>query len=123
MFILRALAYLFVLAGIGLAIWDLAAFLSDEFAKNFVFTSVGKLWCETHCTSLQVFEPSIVREENLNAPLLWEYFIQPWVLERPAAIVFAVFGVLLFVVIQLLRLVFVRRRRRRERRKSDLISS
>ena len=98
-------------------------YLNDEFAKSFAFTSVGKLWCETHCTSLQMFEPAIVREENLNAPLFWENFIQPWVLERPAAIVFAVFGVLLFVVIFLLRRLVVRRRRRRERRRSDLISN
>ncbi len=121
MFILRALAFLFIVSGVGVALWDLFDYLNADTAGSFAFMPVGKLWFEIHATSLQMFEPGIVREENLNAPLLWENFIQPWVLERPAAIVFAVFGVALLVLIGLLRMLFGGGRRRK-RRNSDLIS-
>jgi hypothetical protein len=123
MFIFRALAYLFIMAGIGVGLYDLFNYLNSETAEGFAFTPVGKLWFELHANSLQLLEPAIVRVENLNAPLFWEVFVQPWVLEKPAAIVFAVFGIVLLVLIRLLRALFGRRRRLRQRRDSDLISN
>ena len=124
MIVLRVLAYLLVIAGVGLALWDLAEYLNDDTVEGFAFTPVGKLWCEVECSSLQMLQPVITREEHLNAPLFWQNFFQPWVLERPAAIVFAVFGMVLFIVVQLLRVALGLRRERRQqrqRRDSDLI--
>ena len=123
MFILRALAFLFIIAGVGMALWDLFDYLNADTPEKFAFTPVGKLWFQIHATSLQVLEPAIVREENLNAPLFWGNFVQPWVLVRPAAIVFAVFGVAIWLLAGFLRMLFRGRRRRRQRRDSDLISS
>jgi hypothetical protein len=127
MIVLRILAYLLVIAGIGVALWDIAEYLNDSTVEGFTFTPVGTLWCEVECSSLQMLQPVITREEHLNAPLFWQNFLQPWVLERPAAIVFAVFGMVLFILVQLLR-VFIGLRRerrdrheRRQRRDSDLI--
>lgn len=116
MSIIRGIGYLFILAAIGIAIWEAVDYFASDTAEALSLTPLGQLWCQIHCTSLQEFQPAV--ERHLSAGL-WQSFIQPWILEPPALAVFFAIGVLILVLAWLIALPF--RRRRRERSKSDLI--
>jgi hypothetical protein len=105
---LRWIAILLALAGLGLGLYDLGAwaFGDSEVMRPGapLFTAVGALWASLHRDSLLLLQPAV--ERHLS-PALWDHAIQP-LLESPAAIVLlAVAG-----IVGGLALLFRPRRRR-----------
>ena len=87
---LRWIAILLAVAGLGLGLFDLAtwAFGNGEATRPgpMPFTAVGALWVWLHRDSLLLLQPAV--ERHLS-PALWDHAIQP-VLESPAALVLLV---------------------------------
>lgn len=94
--LLAALAWLFLIAAaVVLAADVVAATRSGAFALS----PLGKVWYSLHSSSLLLLQPAV---ERYVTPALWRWIIQP-VLEAPAALVFAVPALLLFLLARLQR--------------------
>ena len=82
--LLLALAFIFV-------IYDGMKSIAD---RTFYATALGQFWTEVHAGSLQAAQTSV--ERNVSSTL-WNLAISP-ILEQPAAVIFAIFGVVLIVL-------------------------
>ena len=82
--LLLALAFIFV-------IYDGMKSIAD---RTFYATALGQFWTEVHAGSLQAAQTSV--ERNVSSTL-WNLAISP-ILEQPAVVIFAIFGVVLIVL-------------------------
>ncbi len=88
---LLALAWLFLIAALAALAADVVAATRNG---SFALSPLGKVWYSLHKDSLLLLQPAV---ERYVTPALWRWIIQP-LLEAPAALVFAVPAVLLFVL-------------------------
>ncbi len=86
--LLRVLGWILLAIALWLGAHDGLALLETG---DFEPTPLGQVWADIHRDSLLLLEPGIVRHVH---PALWEYVVFP-LLQVPAALIFAVFGLAL----------------------------
>lgn len=86
-----AIGWLFVLAAMAVLIWDLVTLLEGG---GYPWRPLGEVWATLDRDSLLLLEPAIVRHLSEG---LWTGVVFP-LLEAPAALVFAVPGLLLLLL-------------------------
>ena len=90
-FLLRFLGLLLLALAFIFVIYDGMKSIAD---RTFYATAIGQFWTEIHAGSLQAVQAAV--ERSLSSGL-WNLVIAP-ILGQPAAVVFAIVGVVLIVL-------------------------
>lgn len=84
----RIIGWIFIVAALGVAGWELFAFFASG---KYVLHSLGQLWYEIHRSSLNLTQAAIQRHV---LPALWDPVLITF-LRGPAWVIFALLGLLL----------------------------
>ncbi len=91
-FVLRFIGLLLLALGFIFLIHDGTKSIADQ---TFYLSSVGATWSNIHQGSLAALQPAV---ERLLGAWAWQGVIQPYFLDQPVSLVFAIVGAVLIVL-------------------------
>jgi hypothetical protein len=91
-FVLRFVGLLLLALGFIFLVYDGTKSIADQ---NLFLTSVGSIWSNIHQSSLTALQPTV---ERLVGPWAWQGVVQPYFLDQPISLVFAIFGAILILL-------------------------
>jgi hypothetical protein len=91
-FVLRFLGLLLLALGFIFLVHDGTKSIADQ---TFYLSSVGSVWSNIHQSSLSALQPTV---ERLAGPWAWRGVIEPYLLEQPVSLVFAILGAILILL-------------------------
>jgi hypothetical protein len=91
-FVLRFLGLLLLALGFIFLVHDGTKSIADQ---TFYLSSVGSVWSNIHQNSLSALQPMV---ERLAGPWAWRGVVEPYLLEQPVPLVFAILGAILILL-------------------------
>jgi hypothetical protein len=91
-FVLRFVGLLLLALGFIFLVYDGTKSIADQ---NLFLTSVGSIWSNIHQSSLTALQPTV---ERLVGPWAWQGVVQPYFLDQPISLVFAIVGAILILL-------------------------
>jgi hypothetical protein len=91
-FVLRFIGLLLLALGFIFLVHDGTKSIADQ---TLYLSSVGATWSNVHQASLAALQPAV---ERLAGAWAWQGVIQPYFLDQPVSLVFAVIGAVLIVL-------------------------
>ena len=91
-FVLRFLGLLLLALGFIFLVHDGTKSIADQ---TLYLSSVGSVWSNIHQNSLATLQPTV---ERLAGPWAWRSVIQPYLLDQPVSLVFAILGAILILL-------------------------
>jgi hypothetical protein len=91
-FVLRFVGLLLLALGFIFLVHDGTKSIADQ---NLYLTSVGSIWSNIHQSSLTALQPTV---ERLVGPWGWQGVVQPYFLDQPVSLVFAIVGAVLILL-------------------------
>jgi hypothetical protein len=91
-FVLRFLGLLLLALGFIFLVHDGTKSIADQ---TVYFSSVGSVWSNIHQNSLTALQPMV---ERLAGTWAWRGVVEPYLLEQPVSLVFAILGAILILL-------------------------
>ena len=91
-FVLRFFGLLLLALGFIFLVHDGTKSIADQ---TLYLSSVGSVWSNIHQNSLAALQPTV---ERLAGPWAWQSVIQPYLLDQPVSLVFAILGAFLILL-------------------------